>query len=315
MFVKMKICILAFLIIAGVAGAVDVKELNALIVNSESLAGPNCRMQGGPTSYVVDVSIQNPSPDNALRITYMYYNSSLGDYVDGGKICDVKPSLREICKVNVYTITGGKNATEQIPFNLTGTYDTESYCGGPFCSARTMYMKAFNVTITHYTGFYEENVMKKIDSAKKEYDNASQMYNGCYNASALDLLQGAYSEISEARDELEICNMAKAQNMTNDAILKIREFESYQKLESCGNNTTQQNNTQNTSETGDHNVTPQNDTLEPNPLVNPPQPTNPPGTDNISNVTMSIAKGCMPFFILVGVLVAAVWSERSKSSA
>jgi len=316
MVAKLKFGMLVFLMATGMAVAAETLEMNAILIDDKPLAGPNCRMQGGPTSYVIDVSVANPSADNSLRVGYMYYNSSLGDYVDGGKICDVKPSLREICTVTIYTITGGKNGTEQFPFKLSGTYDTESYCGGPFCSAKISYAKEFNIPVNHYTGVYEENVVKKINSARTEYDTAVQRYTGCSNASVLDLLQTAYSEILVAQEKLTICDMAKAQNMTNDAILKIREVESYPKAGVCGGNPPQQNNTGNTSVPSDDNVTQDNETTDQPQfnLTNNTNITGPAGTDNISNVTLAIAKGCMPFFILTGILVAAVWSERRTSA-
>jgi len=322
MVAKLKICIFAFLLIIGLVSATEFYELNAILVDNKPLYGPNCRMQGGPTSYQVDVLVVNPSPNATLKVTYMYYNLSSGEYEDGGKICDVMRGVSQSCTLTIYTPTGGKNGSDQIPFKLSGTFGVESYCGGPFCEGRVVYEKELSATVNHYTSIYEESVVTKIDTAKKEYDQVSQEYANCpnANASALAELQDVSSELLSASNDLTICNIHDAYNLTTDAIVKIREVNSSYTQELCipPPPPPPQNDTNNTHLPSDNNVTQNNETNE-TPVIQPPvnsHPSPPSSTDNISQVVLSLAKGCMPFSILMAIFVLAVWSGRkSKTNA
>ncbi|MCX6775838.1 MAG: hypothetical protein NT130_03260 [Candidatus Micrarchaeota archaeon] len=317
MVVKLKICIFAFLLIIDLVNATEFYELNAILVDNKTLYGPNCRIQGGPTSYQVDVLVVNPSPNATLKVTYMYYNLSSGGYEDGGKICDVMRGASQSCTLTIYTPTGGKNGSDQIPFKLSGTFGVESYCGGPFCEGRVVYEKELNVTVNHYTSLYEESVITKIDIAMKEYGPVFQEYTNCpnANASALAELQDASSELLSASNDLTICNIQQAYNLTTDAIVKIREVNSSYTQELCIP-PPPQNDTNNTQLPSDHNTTQNNETNE-TPVIQPPvnsQPSPPSSTDNISQVVLSLAKGCMPFSILMAMFVIAVWSERKSKT-
>ncbi|MCX6776934.1 MAG: hypothetical protein NTY73_03130 [Candidatus Micrarchaeota archaeon] len=312
----MKICIFAFLLIVGLVSATEFYELNAILVDNKPLSGPNCKTDGIQTSYHVDVLVVNPSPNATLKVTYTYYNLSSGEYEDGGKICDVMPRLSNSCTLTIYTPTGGKNGSDQIPFKLSGTLGTESYCGGPFCEGRALYEKELSVTVNHYTSLYEDNVMNNIDTAMKEYGPVFQEYTNCPNANASVLaeLQDVSSELLNASNDLTICNIHDAYNLTTDAIVKIREAGSSYAPELCAPPPPPQNNTNNTHLPSDNNITENNETNE-TPVIQPPVNSQPPpsSTDNTSQMILSLAKGCMPFSILMAMLVIAVWSERKRS--
>jgi len=288
----MRRCILAILLMMGIAEAAYV--LDAILTDTGPFAGPNCRERGGANFYDVSVAVTNPSADTTMRVSYMYYNSSSGEYENGGKACDVRPGMTEPCNLKIYTVTGGRNATDVIPFRITGQV-------GEFA---TKYEKELQVTIDHYTGSYEQNMLERIETARSEYGRVIQIYTGCYNASGLALMNNANSEIAEAESKLLICDLSATQNLTSDAINKIREAEGYLKPVSCdgsppaGNNTPpelpQQNNTPPANETPPENGTPAASKIE----------------ENVTDITTALMKGCMPFAVLLSLLVIAVWSDR-----
>ena len=280
--------LLVFLLAVNLAVAV---ELDAVLVDETPRAGPNCRERGGATYYEVAVGIQNPSATDSLRVMYQYYNSSSKSYEEGGKVCDVKPGMSEACIFKVYTITGGQNGTDRIPFNITGEF-------GEF---RTRIYKQLEITVNHYTSAYEENVMRKIAEARAEYSRVYQKYSSCYEMSGLVLLQQAQRQIEEARSQLVICNLQTANALANNATNRIREVEN--QLGECGeqppSNITppvEENQTPVVNETPEQ---PQNQT--------PPQvETNKSVEQNVSDITTQLMKACVPFFILLMVLGAAV---------
>jgi len=287
----MKWHVLAILFVMGLAGAA---ELDAIIIDNTPLAGPNCRERGGPNFYEVEVAILNPSTATSMRITYMYYNSSSGEFEDGGKVCDIGVGMRTSCQFKVYTITGGQNKTDTIPFKVTGDF------------GNTKYEKELEVIINHYPSAYEQNVMEKIKIARDDYNRVIQKYTGCYNLSGLELMQNAYSEIGDAEDKLSICDMQGAQSFSNDAINTIREADRYTRPVSCNVTPPQENNTP--PQPPPSNQTNQTENETP-PIPNPPLPN---ATANVTDITSALMKGCMPFAILITLLVIAVWSERKS---
>jgi len=313
---KLKTCIFAFLLIIGLAGATEFYELHAMLSDDRAYyAGPNCKMQGGPTSYQVDIQVENPSQNATLKVTYTYYNLSSGEYEDGGKVCDVMRGVTQSCTLTIYTPTGGKNGSDQIPFKLSGTFGVESYCGGPFCEGRAVYEKELSVTVHHYASIYEQSVVTKMDTARKEYDQLSRDYADCRDASLLAELQSISSELLNASNSLTICNMQQAYNLTSDVILRIRGFGVSYPLEVC--TPLPQNNTNNTQLPPANNTVEDNETNET--TVIPPQENStqqpPSSNDSISQLALSIVKGCVPFSILMALFVLAAWSERRNRTS
>ncbi|MEM3555777.1 MAG: hypothetical protein QXF56_03620 [Candidatus Micrarchaeia archaeon] len=268
-------------------------ELDAVLTDETPLAGTNCRERGGATYYEVAVAIQNPSSTSSLRVTYEYYNSSSGSYEYGGKVCDVKAGMREACVFKVYTITGGKNGTERIPFNITGEF-------GEF---RTRVSKVLEVTVNHYTSAYEENVMRKIAEARERYSRVYEKYSGCYDTSGLVLLQQAQSLIEEARNQLTICNLQGANALAVNATSKVLEAESY--LGKCG-----ETPEENTTPPVEENQTPVvNETSQPKENQTQPEvKVNETVEKNVTDVTSALMKACIPFFILLMLFCVAVVS-------
>lgn len=302
----MKCGMLAVLLMMGMAGAV---QLNATVSTNTPLAGTNCRLQGGPTYYNIDVSIQNPSHSKTMSISYSYYNSSSDQFEDNGRICDVGIGVTQTCTFKVYTVTGGKNGTDAFPFKIVGWVG--DICGDTYCAGAEEYDALLSVTINHYTSVYEQNVLDKLNTAMNEYNTTSAKYAGnCYNTSGLSILQNAYSEISNARAMISVCDLTDALNTENDAINQIRQAEGYTQPTSCTVTPPPENKTNSSQLPPPKNkttVTPPNN----NSNVNLNQTQNStPSTQNLTGLTSALVKGCIPFFVLAAVLVAAVWSER-----
>jgi hypothetical protein len=279
----MKLYVLAILVRVGIAGAA---ELDAVLFENKTYAGSNCREQGGPTYYVIMVAITNPSATTSLRVTYLYYNSSSGTYGDGGKVCDVKPAMRESCEFKVYTVTGGQNKSEEIPFKVIGDFGTSE-----------TYERELGITVNHYIGAFEQSVIDKLAIARGEYERVYQRYGSCYNISRYELLDAEY--------KLSICDISGALKRANDAITKIHQDEGFANA-TCSGAQPQQNGSQPPPPPIDQNQTSQNET--------PANQTPPTSEDNLTGITSAIAKGCMSFFILTVLLVIAVWSERKTSA-
>jgi hypothetical protein len=298
----MKYCALAVLLVMGMAFA---DNLNVLVGVTAPLVGPNCRGQGGPNYYDVDAIVTNPSAVKTIRITYLYYNASSGGLEDGGKACDVMAGGRLNCKFRIYTISGGKNGTDAIPFKVIGWVG--ELCGnGQYCAGSQEYDVMLNVTVNHYTSLFEENVMSKLAIAAKNYAVVGVNYTGdCYNKSGLDILQSASSEMVVSSSQLSVCDIVDALNMANDAINKVGQAAGYTKPV-CVKNQTMQN---------ESNTTPLQPPKKNNTQTTPNESVNGTGNNASSNqsladMTSALAKGCIPFCILVALLVVAVWSEK-----
>lgn len=273
-------------------GFVAAAELDAVLTDQTPLSGPNCRERGGPNFYDVLVAIQNPSSTDSLRVTYMFYNSSSNSYEYGGKVCDVKPGMREACSFRIYTITGGQNGTSRIPFNITGEF-------GEF---RTRVYKLLEITVNHYPSAYEENVMKRIAEARSEYSRVSSEYSGCYDPSGLVLLQQAQGDIEEAKNQLAICNIQQANVLAINATSKLHDAESM--LGPC-NETPETNFTQPPSENQTP-APPGEETPQPPNQTQPQVTPNKTVEENLTDMTALLLKGCVPFLILLALFVFAV---------
>jgi hypothetical protein len=301
--------ILAVLLMVGVVSAAD---LTATLVGTSLFNISNCRMQGDANRFTVDVGIQNPSSTKFMRVTYLYYNSSSGQLEDGGKACDVGARMRQTCTFTLYTITGGKNATDVIPFKIVGWVG--DICGnGEYCAGSMEYDTTLEVTVGHYTNINEQTILDKLSTARSEYTRVSAQYTGnCYNRSGYDVLQFASTEIQRASDMLTICNIHDSLYAVNDAINRIRQAEGYAKPASCGAPPGNNNSQNNQSAPPENNNTevPQNESF--NQTYNETG-NNTPGTENVTNITSALIKGCIPFCILASVLLFAVWSERKNN--
>ncbi len=311
----MRYSVLAVLLLMGVAYAAD---LSVAIIDSSECSSPlhnsviNCLAQGGPNHCNVIVTITNPSSNKSLRVSYLYYNSSSGQLEDGGKVCDIGAGLRGSCTFAIKTITGGKNGTDAMPFKIVGWVG--EVCGnGEYCAGSKEYDATLNVVVNHSTGGFEQNVLSKVDTARSEYARVSAQYTSdCYNMTGFYLLQNASSETLEASNKLSICDIRDALNLTNDAINKIHQADGNAKLASCAITPPVQNNSQPPQPPPENNTTqvPQNETL--NETQNETSNTS---TGNMTNITSALVKGCIPFYMLAALLVAAVWSERKHVNA
>ncbi|NYZ79168.1 hypothetical protein H0N99_03385 [Candidatus Micrarchaeota archaeon] len=302
----MKFCILAVLLVSGVVCAAD---LTATITGDSRFAGPNCRIQGDPNYYDVGAIVINPSSDKTLGVSYLYYNASSGGFEDGGKVCNVGAGLRQLCNFRVYTISGGKNGTDEISFKVVGWVG--DICGnGRYCAGAVEYDTVLSVTVNHTISMYEQNVLDKLNTARSEYNRVSAQYGGsCYNQSGHDLLQNASSEILDASSKLSICDTRDALNTANDAINKIHAAEGYTQPSSCQAPPVENKSNQTQLPPPQNNTTwtppKQNQTLN--------QTQNNTPAENLTNITSTLLKGCIPFCVLIALLLAAVWSDRNRN--
>jgi hypothetical protein len=303
------------LVVLFMAGMVGAAELTASLVDIKPLGGSNCRIQNGPvyygsTYYDVSAIVENPSTNRSLRVSYMYYNSSSGEFEDGGKVCDVAMNAKQNCRFRVYTITGGKNATDVIPFKIIGWVG--ELCGeNSYCVGSQEYETVLNVTVSHYTSIYEQNVLDKLNIANSEYERVSAQYTGdCYNTSGMSVLQNASSEMQNASYLLVVCDMHDSLYLANDAINKIREAERYAKPV-CNATPPKQNNSQPPPPPPENNTT----EIPPNETLNQTLSNVTNNTQNITDITSTLMKGCVPSYILATLLLAAVWSGRRQISA
>jgi hypothetical protein len=172
------------------------------------------------------------------------------------------------------------------------------------------YDTTLSVTVNHTVSMNEQNVLDKIAVGKSEYTRVSAQYTGnCYNTSGYDLLQSSSSEIQKAGDLLSICDLHDSLFLANDAIINIRQAEGYAKPALCSAPPPANNSHANQTAPPKNNNTevPQNESINQN--LNE-SGNNTPSTENATNLTSTLMKGCIPFSVLAALLLVAVWSER-----
>jgi len=201
-----KVIFVALLLLLSIAKAQELE----VSLGEETFAGPNCRSDGQPNSFEFQITITNPS-QNALNVFYEWYNSSSGEFVSGGKICDVIPGSINLqpCKVTLYSVLGGTNGTNDMSFNVIGTDVIDTW------------RKTLTVTLNHYPGAIELNAMNRIDLANNRLLEVNSTLATCYDSNAEELLNSASSELRDAIPYLKICNIAKTLDLANDALNKI----------------------------------------------------------------------------------------------
>jgi len=205
------------IILLALISLVAAKELTADVLGTTSFSGCNCKGNNEMNPIEVSVSIRNPS-QRIIHISYEFYDTNANEYRRGESIaCGmgsnyIPPDGFDACRIRLYTMKGGLNATSEIVVKLTGDDGVDTYT------------KTLTVQIAHHTSPYEQNVVSRADILQAQFwQIRSKITKQCYGSACCGMLKVnqylslALSNLSQANSSLRVCALSTAWDYIADA--------------------------------------------------------------------------------------------------
>jgi len=204
-------------ILLALISLVAARELSAEVTGTPAFSGCNCRNNNEMNPIEVSVTFRNPSNRN-MHVSYEFYDPNANQYRPGESLaCGlgsnfIPPNGFDSCRIKLYTMRGGLNATSDILVRFTGDDGVETYT------------KTFAVEVTHHTSPYEQNIVLRIDSLQAQFEQLrSKITRQCYGTSCCGMLKVnqyrglALSNLSQANSSLRVCALTMSWDSMADA--------------------------------------------------------------------------------------------------
>ncbi|MDD5317179.1 MAG: hypothetical protein PHF51_00430 [Candidatus ainarchaeum sp.] len=218
-FTKLLLFSLAALALS--AQAASIPQLDATIPQA-AFQGWNCNPDGnGPAIYEVRAFISNPYR-SSMSVNFTYLDYPTRTIAEGGRACVIGPETATHCTFSIPVRLGGAgNGSTAFSFTLYGTFLGENL------GRRE---KQFNVTLLHYSTYYETQMGGILSSVEAKIQQATAQSAppcsgpACCNTSReTALVSQASFSLATASDYVKRCDLASAISHSKTAGQQVTE--------------------------------------------------------------------------------------------